>query len=133
VDRVRRAQRRRRVLVPAAATAVAAAAVVTIVSVGSAPSAQATVSAAAAHTGGQSFRVHITEQGRTYDGAFDPAHRTGQLASPVGEDRYIGDTVSTGSARPLRYGRGDRPRGAAGPGTGTPSRSTIGATPRAGC
>lgn len=92
---VRRAQRRRRVLVPATAATAVAAAAVAFVSVGGAPSAQATVSAAAAHTGGQSFRVHITEQDRTYDGAFDPARRTGQLASQVGEDRYIGDTVYT--------------------------------------
>jgi hypothetical protein len=92
---VRRAQRRRRVLVPAAATGVAAAAVAAFVSVGGAPSAQATVTAAAAHTGGQSFHVHITEQDRTYDGAFDPARRTGQLTSQVGEDRYLGDTVYT--------------------------------------
>jgi hypothetical protein len=92
---VRRAQRRRRVLVPAVAGGAAAAAVAAFVSVGGAPSAQATVTAAAAHTGGQSFRVHITEQDRTYDGAFDPAHRTGRLASPAGEDRYLGDTVYT--------------------------------------
>jgi hypothetical protein len=95
---VRRAQRRRRVLVPAVAGGVAAAAVAAFVSVGGAPSAQATVTAAAAHTGGQSFRVHITERDRTYDGAFDPAHRTGRLASQAGEDRYLGDTVYTRNA-----------------------------------
>jgi hypothetical protein len=97
---VRRAQRRRRVLFPAVAAGVAATAVVAFVSIGGAPSAAATVSAAAAHTGGQSFRVHITAQDRTYDGAFDPARRTGRLASPVGEDRYIGDTVYTRNTKP---------------------------------
>lgn len=110
---VRRAQRRRRVLVPTASVATAGAlaiAAVASLGVGGAPSAQATVTAAAAHTAGQSFRVRIVSGQGTYNGAFDPARRTGRLTFPGGgEDLYVGDTVymrNTGpKASPLPPGK----------------------------
>jgi hypothetical protein len=94
---VRRAQHRRRVLVPVASVTTAGAlgvAAVTVLGVGGAPSAQATVTAAAAHTSDQSFRVRMVGNRGIYNGAFDPAHRTGRLTFPDGgEDRYVGDTL----------------------------------------
>jgi hypothetical protein len=108
---VRRARRRRRVLVPATSLAAAGAlsvAALAVLSVEGAPSAQAQVTAAATHSSGQSFHVHITDgtsQMIPYDGEFDPASRTGRLATGAGiEIRYVGDT------RYLRPAEMERPR-----------------------
>jgi hypothetical protein len=93
---VRRTQRRRRVLVPVGSVATAGAlglAAFAVFSVAGPDSAQAKVAAAAEHTSGQSFRVHIVNGG-SYDGAFDPVHQTGRLAFPGGgQNLYVGGTV----------------------------------------
>lgn len=89
----RRVRRRRHVMVPAGVAAACAtvAGVVSVVSVSEAPSARAAVSAAAEHSSDLSFRVRITGG---YQGEFDPAHRTGRLTGPDGQDvRFVGDTV----------------------------------------
>src|SRR5205823_6423228 len=94
-----RPHRRPRMLVPALAslgTATAAGvAIVAAVSVGGAPSAQAQVAAALDTTSGQSFKVHIVQDGgATYDGMSDPARQVGVTTSADGSEwRYIGTTT----------------------------------------
>lgn len=96
---VRRARRRRQVLVPVASLASAgalAAGAFAVMTVGNPPSAQAQVAAAVDNTAGRSFHVHILSgsSGAVYDGAFDPARRLGKLSFPDGHtDLYVGETV----------------------------------------
>ena len=93
----------------AAAGVAGAAALITvavgIVGVGSAPSAQAQVTAAMDTTAGQSFRVHIVQDnGAVYDGLSDPARNVGMSMQSNGSEwRYIGGTVyakKTGASLP---------------------------------
>jgi hypothetical protein len=104
LHKVRRAgeRSRRRVLVPVLSTlgtaSLAGAAVLAVTSLTGTPSARAQVAAAAEHTSGQGFRVHITDTGSrsTLDGVFDPARRTGRMTTSSGvENRYLGDLVYT--------------------------------------
>lgn len=91
---------RRRVLLPAlaslgAAVTAAIAVVVVVVLFTGAPPAHARVVAAAEHTAGQSFRVHVVQDTtHVYDGAVDPARSIGWFTGPGGgEWRYVGDTA----------------------------------------
>jgi hypothetical protein len=96
-----RALRRRRVLLSAGAAAGMLAATVAVVTVGGAPSAHAKVTAAAAHSAGKSFHVHISAQSESVlDGAFDPARRVGRVSYSGGEILYLGDTTYMRSTGP---------------------------------
>jgi hypothetical protein len=103
---VRRARRRRRVLVQAGSLATAGAlgaAALVVWPLGGTPSAQARLVAAVEHTSGQGFHVHIVSgpTGAVYDGAFDPGRQTGRLVFPGGgQDLYVGDTVYTENTGP---------------------------------
>lgn len=101
---VRRARRRRRVLVPVASLASAgalAAGAFAVLSIGNAPSAQAQLAAAVDNTSGKSFHVHIVSgrDGEVWDGAFDPARQVGRMSLPDGRiDLYVGGTVYSNDA-----------------------------------
>lgn len=90
-------RRPRRILVPSLAGLGAAGLVGVIVTVlpGSQVSAQAQVAAAVDNTGRESYRIHITAGGRTWEGAFDPVRHTGVITEEgnASETRFIGDRM----------------------------------------
>ncbi|GAA0391695.1 hypothetical protein GCM10009530_48750 [Microbispora corallina] len=90
-------RRPRRVLVPSlAALGVAALASVVVTALpGSQVSAQAQVTAAVDTTSTQSYRVHLQEGDRTWDGAVDPTRGVGFIAETGGasETRFLGDLM----------------------------------------
>ncbi|ETK32988.1 hypothetical protein [Microbispora sp. ATCC PTA-5024] len=90
-------RRPRRVLVPSlAALGVAALASVVVTALpGSQVSAQAQVTAAVDTTSRQSYRVHLQEGDRTWDGAVDPTQGVGFIAETGGasETRFLGDLM----------------------------------------
>jgi hypothetical protein len=94
--RARRQRRRVRVLAPLASLGVAAAvSVIALALPLGLPSAQAQVAAAIENTTQESYRVHETTGGGTFEGAFDPVQRVGVIKESTGgtETRFVGDTM----------------------------------------